>query len=94
MEWTKCPKCLSYAKKVGIDSGMEDREMLSELMYDYADRTGIPRVTIVSLALDQYLMQEEAKRKMIADMGDPVKLAEIYRVLGLPMPGDKRTKLL
>ena len=61
---------------------------------DYADRTGIPRVTIVSLALDQYLMQEEAKRKMIADMGDPVKLAEIYRVLGLPMPGDKRTKLL
>ena len=61
---------------------------------DYADRTGIPRVTIVSLALDQYLMQEEAKRKMIADMGDPVKLAEIYRFLGLPMPGDKRTKLL
>ncbi len=35
MEWTKCPKCLSYAKKVGIDSGMEDREMLSELMYTH-----------------------------------------------------------
>lgn len=61
---------------------------------EYADRTGIPRVTIVTMALDQYLMQEEAKRKMIADMGDPAKLAEIYRVLGLPVPGNNRIKLL
>ena len=33
MEWTKCPYCLSYAKQVGIDSDIEDRTMLSELMY-------------------------------------------------------------
>lgn len=32
-EWTKCPKCRAYAKSVGIDSDMEDKRMLEELMY-------------------------------------------------------------
>ncbi len=32
-EWTKCPACLAYARKVGIDTDMEDREMLAQQMY-------------------------------------------------------------
>ena len=32
-EWTKCPSCREYAKSVGIDSDMEDKAMLAELMY-------------------------------------------------------------
>lgn len=32
-EWTKCPSCCEYAKSVGIDSDMEDKGLLAELMY-------------------------------------------------------------
>ncbi|MEE0885085.1 MAG: family 20 glycosylhydrolase [Faecalimonas sp.] len=32
-EWTKCPQCCEYAKSVGIDSDMEDKRMLAELLY-------------------------------------------------------------
>lgn len=32
-EWTKCADCQAYAKSVGIDSDMEDKKMLAELMY-------------------------------------------------------------
>lgn len=32
-EWTKCEKCCEYAKREGIDSDMEDRTRLAELMY-------------------------------------------------------------
>lgn len=33
MEWTRCPKCLEYAKSLGLDTEMEDKEMLSQLLY-------------------------------------------------------------
>lgn len=32
-EWANCPDCQAYAERVGIDSQMEDKKMLSELMY-------------------------------------------------------------
>ena len=32
-EWTKCPKCVAYAKSVGIDSDMTDTKTVEELMY-------------------------------------------------------------
>lgn len=31
-EWTECPDCLVYAKSVGIDTDMEDRHQLAEVM--------------------------------------------------------------
>ena len=31
-EWTECPDCLAYAKSVGIDTDMEDRRQLAEVM--------------------------------------------------------------
>lgn len=33
IEWTRCPQCLEYAKHLGIDIEMEDKEMLAQLLY-------------------------------------------------------------
>lgn len=32
-EWTKCPQCCEYAKSVDIDSDMEDKGRLADLLY-------------------------------------------------------------
>lgn len=32
-EWARCPECLAYAKQVGIDADMEDKELLAQQMY-------------------------------------------------------------
>lgn len=33
IEWTSCPQCLAYGKKIGLDVEMADKERLSELFY-------------------------------------------------------------
>lgn len=62
---------------------------IAQRMNDYADRTGVSRVNIVSLALDQYLAEQEMKRKLMEEMSDPMKIAQIYKVLGMSVPGDE-----
>ena len=34
-EWTKCSKCLSYGRSMGIDVDMEDKEKLAEVFYGH-----------------------------------------------------------
>lgn len=62
---------------------------LAARLGEHSERTGISRVTIVSMALDQYLMQEEVKRQLMEKMSDPAKLAEVAKALGMPLPSAK-----
>lgn len=62
---------------------------IAQRLNAYADRTGVSRVNIVSMALDQYLAEQEMKRKLMEEMSDPMKMAQIYKVLGMPVPGDE-----
>ena len=38
------------------------------------------------MALDQYLNEQEAKRKVLEQLSDPAKLAEICKIVGVPVP--------
>lgn len=55
----------------------------------YCERTGVAKVTVVSLALDQYLAEQEMKRKLMEEMSDPMKMAQIYKILGMPAPDEE-----
>ena len=56
---------------------------------NYCEVAGLPKVNVVSMALDQYLNEQEAKRKVFEQLSDPVKLAEICKIMGVPVPGSK-----
>lgn len=57
---------------------------------DYSERTGVTKVTVISMALDQYLNEQEAKRKVLEQLSDPAKLTEICKIMGVPVPGSKQ----
>lgn len=54
---------------------------------DYCERTGVAKVTVVSMALDQYINEQEAKRKLLEQLSDPAKMAEICKLMGLSSSG-------
>lgn len=53
------------------------------------ERTGMAKVYVISMALDQYLNEQEAKRKLLEQLSDPAKLAEICKIVGVPVPGSE-----
>lgn len=57
---------------------------------DYCGRTGVAKVTVISMALDQYLNEQELKRKIFEQFSDPEKMAEICKIVGLPASGSKQ----
>lgn len=57
---------------------------------DYCERTGVAKVTVISMALDQYLNEQELKRKILKQFADPEKMAEICKIVGLPASGSKQ----
>lgn len=57
---------------------------------DYSERTGVTKVTVISMALDQYLNEQDVKRKLLEQLSDPVKLTEICKIAGVPVPGSKQ----
>lgn len=56
---------------------------------DYCERSGMAKVYVISMALDQYLNEQEAKRKVLEQLSDPAKLTEICKIMGVPVPGSK-----
>lgn len=56
----------------------------------YCERSGVAKVTVVSLALDQYLNEQEMKRKILEQLSDPTKMAEICKIMGVSAPGSKQ----
>lgn len=57
---------------------------------DYCERTGLAKVYVISMALDEYLNEQEAKRKLLEQLSDPAKLTEICKIVGVPVPDSKQ----
>lgn len=62
---------------------------LGDRLGDYCERSGMLKVAVVAMALDQYLSEQEAKRKLLEQLSDPARLAEICKIVGVPVPGSK-----
>lgn len=63
---------------------------LGTRLCDYCERTGVAKVTVISLALDQYLNEQEVKRKLLEQLSDPMKMAEICKIVGVSAPGSEQ----
>ena len=50
---------------------------------NYCERAGMMKVSVVSLALDQYLKEQEVRCKLLEELSDPAKLAEVCKLMGL-----------
>lgn len=57
---------------------------------DHCERTGLAKVAVISMALDQYLNEQELKRKILEQFADPEKMAEICKIVSLPASGSKQ----
>lgn len=62
---------------------------LGDRLCEHCEFTGMAKVYVVSMALDQYLNEQEAKRKLLEQLSDPAKLAEICKIVGVPAPGSE-----
>lgn len=63
---------------------------LGARLCDYCERTGLAKVYVISMALDQYLNEQDAKRKILEQLSDPMKLTEICKIMGVPVPGSEQ----
>lgn len=62
---------------------------LGDRLANYCERAGMMKVSVVSLALDQYLKEQEVRCKLLEQLSDPVKLAEISKFMGLAPSGSE-----
>lgn len=56
---------------------------LGDRLANYCERAGMMKVSVVSLALDQYLKEQEVRCKLLEELSDPAKLAEVCKLMGL-----------
>ena len=63
---------------------------LGDRLGNYCERSGMLKVAVVAMALDQYLNEQEAKRNLLEQLSDPAKLAEICKIVGVPLPDSKQ----
>lgn len=62
---------------------------LGDRLANYCERAGMLKVSVVSLALDQYLKEQETRCKLLEQLSDPAKMAEICKLMGLSLSGSK-----
>ena len=62
---------------------------LGDRLANYCERAGMMKVSVVSLALDQYLKEQEVRYKLLAELSDPAKLAEVCKLMGLSSSGSE-----
>lgn len=62
---------------------------LGDRLGNFCERSGMLKVAVVAMALDQYLSEQEAKSKLLEQLSDPTRLAEICKIMGVPVPGSK-----
>lgn len=60
---------------------------LGDRLVNYCERAGMTKVSVVSMALSQYLNEQDAKRELLEQLSDPAKMAEICKLMGLSSPG-------
>lgn len=63
---------------------------LGDRLANYCERAGMMKVSVISMALDQYLNEQEMKCKLLEQLSDPVKMAEICKIVGAPVPDSKQ----
>lgn len=62
---------------------------LGDRLANYCECAGMMKVSVVSMALDQYLKEQEARCKLLEQLSDPAKMAEICKLMGLSSSGSK-----
>ena len=62
---------------------------LGDRLGNYCERSGMLKVAVVATALNEYLNEQDAKRKLLEQLSDPAKLTEICKIVGVPVPGSK-----
>ena len=62
---------------------------LGDRLTNYCERAGMMKVSVVSLALDQYLKEQEVRCKLLEELSDPAKLAEVCKLMGLSSSGSE-----
>lgn len=62
---------------------------LGDRLADYCERAGMMKVAVVAMALDQYLKEQEARLKLLEQLTDPAKLAEVCKLMGSSSSGSK-----
>lgn len=62
---------------------------LGDRLANYCERAGMMKVSVVSLALDQYLKEQETRCKLLEQLSDPAKMAEICKLMGLSSFGSE-----
>lgn len=63
---------------------------LAARLDNYCERAGMMKVSVVSTALDQYLKEQEARCKLLDQLSDPARMAEICKLMGLSPSGSKK----
>lgn len=62
---------------------------LGDRLANYCERAGMMKVSVVSLALDQYLKEQEVRCKLLEELSDPAKLVEVCKLMGLSSSGSE-----
>lgn len=62
---------------------------LGDRLSNYCERAGMMKVSVVSLALDQYLKEQEVRCKVLEELSNPAKLAEVCKLMGLSSSGSE-----
>ena len=62
---------------------------LGDRLANYCERAGMMKVSVVSLALDQYLKEQEVRCKLLEELSDPAKLSEVCKLMGLSSSGSE-----
>lgn len=62
---------------------------LGDRLANYCERAGMMKVSVVSMALDQYLKEQEARCKLLEQLSDPAKMAEICKLMSLSSSGSE-----
>ena len=60
---------------------------LGDRLANYCERAGMMKVSVVSLSLDQYLKEQEVRCKLLEELSDPARLAEVCKLMGLSSSG-------
>lgn len=63
---------------------------LGDRLGNYCERSGMLKVAVVATALNQYLKEQEVRCKLLEQLSDPSKMAEICKIMGVSVPGSKQ----
>lgn len=62
---------------------------LGDRLANYCERAGMMKVAVVSMAIEQYLKEQEARYKLLEQLSDPAQMAEICKLMGLSSSGSE-----